>query len=724
MNKRKEKHRVKQPPRAVGTMTGELHMARNGAGFLVDPATGEATWIEREDLGTALVGDTVTIKLKTPAAARPGPRGVRPAERREKSGPEGRVIRIDARAPRSIVGTVVSSGRFTRVQPLSPTYRQEFLVPDTHGAQVNDRVVMRFVRWENPRLAPEGEITDVIGPADDPSLDTLSVMKQYELPEAFPAKVVAEAERVGVIPAQAAARDRLDLRKKFIFTCDPESARDYDDALSLETDRDGNRVLGVHIADVSHFVTPGSALDREAYRRSTSVYLVDKVVPMLPEQLSNGVCSLVPDEDRYAFSAFLTFDAKGNCVARKFAKSVIRSKARFAYEQVMDLISSAERRPSSAGSAVPTGRPAPKLKPAEKKTLLAIHELAQQLRRNRFAAGALDMEVPEAEIRLDAKGMMTGIEVRPYDASHQMIEECMVAANEAVAKELWTRGVKILARLHESPDPDKLEELRGNLAKLGISCGDLSYQGNLAKFLDRIKGTPLEGVLSVMVLRSMKRALYSAKDIGHFGLAKKFYAHFTSPIRRYPDLVLHRQLASWIAGKGGRLDLGWLNAAALHCSEREQVADDAERALDEIKKYRYLQQVLAEGRPENCFDAVVAKCTRYGLFVDLPGLAVGGMVHVSKLSDAYVRWNDYDETLEGGGRVWQVGTPLKVAVESVDFDRRLVDFVPVSGRPAAAKKPGGTKKPGAARRPGAKKKGEEHAKTDPCARAGGRRRAR
>ncbi|MDO5317131.1 MAG: VacB/RNase II family 3'-5' exoribonuclease [bacterium] len=577
---------------------------------------------------------------------------------------------------------MVSLGRFTRVQPLSPTYRQEFLVPDAHGAKLNDRVVMKFVRWENPRLAPEGEVTDVIGPADDPSLDTLSVMKQYELPEEFPPKVIAEAERVGVIPetpaktargAKSPLDGRLDLRRKFIFTCDPETARDYDDALSLEMDKSGNRVLGVHIADVSHFVTPGSALDREAYKRSTSVYLVDKVVPMLPEQLSNGVCSLVPNEDRYAFSAFLTFDAKGNCIARSFAKSVIRSKARFTYEQVMTELKGEKIRG---------------LKPVERRTILAIHELAQQLRKNRFADGALDMEVPEAEIKIDEKGMMTGIEVRPYDESHQMIEECMVAANEAVAKELWTRGVKILARLHESPDPDKLEELRGNLAKLGISCGDLSYQKNLAKFLKKIKGSPLEGVLSVMVLRSMKRALYSAKEIGHFGLAKKFYAHFTSPIRRYPDLVLHRQLASWIAGKGGRLDLGWLNAAALHCSEREQVADDAERSLDEIKKYRYLQQILEE-RKGTSFEAVISKCTRYGVFVDLPDLAVGGMVHVSNLSDAYLRWNDFDETLEGGGKTWSVGQRLRVCVEKVDFDRRLVDFVPASSRGGALLKRGG-----------------------------------
>ena len=634
-------------------MTGRLRVARNGAGFLVDPETDKAVWIEERDLGTALPDDTVTIKLKG-------------------AGDEGVLLRIEERVPRSIVGTVTAVGRFTRVQPLNPAYRQEFTVSDAKSARVGDRVVMRLVRWENRHLAPEGEITDVIGPKDDPSLDTLAVMKQYDLPESFPRGVLDAAEHVSARLAEPGKR--LDLRRKFIFTCDPASARDYDDALSIETDKQGNRVLGVHIADVSHFVTPGSALDKEAYRRSTSVYLVDKVIPMLPEQLSNGVCSLVPGQDRLAFSAFLTFDAKGNCVARRFAKSVIRSKARFTYEQVMDVIAGravAPHKPLSPGRAV---APRPPLN--ARKTILAIHELAQQLRRNRFAAGALDMDVPEAQILIDEKGMMTGIEVRPYDESHQLVEECMVAANEAVAKELWTRGVKILARLHEPPDPEKLEELRANLANLGISCGDLNQQKNLARFLKKIKGSPLEGTLSVMVLRAMKRALYSAEQIGHFGLAKKFYAHFTSPIRRYPDLVLHRQLASWITGGGGRLDLGWLKRAAQNASEREQVADEAERALDEIKKYRYLEEDLRTRG--TVFDAVISKCTRYGLFVDLPQLAVGGMVHISKLADDFVRFDEFHETLAGGGKTWAVGGKLKVRVEKVDFDRRQIDFVPVA----------------------------------------------
>ena len=255
-----------------------------------------------------------------------------------------------------------------------------------------------------------------------------------------------------------------------------------------------------------------------------------------------------------------------------------------------------------------------------------------------------------------------------------MVEECMVAANEAVAKELWTRGTKILARLHEPPAQDKLEELRARLGALGVSCGDLSHGRNLANFLKKIKGHPLEGTISVMVLRSMKRALYSSEMIGHYGLAKKYYAHFTSPIRRYPDLVLHRQLSAHLAGKGGRLDKKYLAAAAEHTSQREQLADDAERTLTEIKKLRYL-----DGCPDT-FEAVIGKCTKFGVFVDLPVLAQGGMVHISKLSDRYVRYDESQDCLTDGVKTWKTGDRLEVRVETVDYKQRWVDFAPVRHR--------------------------------------------
>jgi ribonuclease R len=648
MNKRKEKIKKNQPIEKKNTMTGELHIARNGAGFLINPDNDEAIWIEERDLGTSLPGDTVTIRISPPSRYS------------TKSGLSGRILRIDERHERSIVGTVASIGRFTRVKPLNPAYRQDFVVPSANGAKVNDRVMMRLVRWTNPRIAPEGEITGIIGPADDPSLDTLSVMKQYDLPESFPQAVIDEAERTVVTPEDL--KGRLDLRKTYIFTCDPESARDYDDALSISKDKQGRVVLGVHIADVSHYVKSGSALDREAYKRSTSVYLVDKVIPMLPEQLSNGLCSLVPNEDRLAFSVFMTYDKKGNCVERKFAKSVIKSKDRFTYEQVMAII------------AKGTGRD------RKERTILAVNELAQLLKRNRFANGALDMDVPEATIKLDESGRMTGIEIRPYDESHQMIEECMVAANEAVATELWTKGIKIPARLHEPPAPEKLEELRMSFEDLGIKCGDLSQPKILGAFLKKIKKSPLVGMLSVMVLKSMKRALYSPEAIGHFGLAKKFYAHFTSPIRRYPDLVLHRQLAGYLTQgkKGAVLDIKWLLAQTAHSSECEQTADEAERMLCEIKKYRYLQQILSErNESANRFKAVVGKCTGYGLFVDIQELAIGGMVHISTLSDKFVRFDPVMETLSDSRTTWEVGTIIDVRVSKVDFDGRKLDFEPI-----------------------------------------------
>ena len=624
-------------------MTGPLRMVRNGAGNVTDRETGKFIWVESEDLGTALPGDIVTLRLY-----------------RSEGESKGKVIKIVERSPRDIVGTLMSTGKFLYVVPLNPVYRKDFYVPATNGAKPGDRVVVHFTGWENRYVAPEGEIVDVIGPADQPSLDTLVVMKQFDLPEAFPAEVIDEAEKV----SQRLTRpgNREDVRSKYIITVDPATARDFDDAVSMETDAQGNRVLGVHIADVSHFVRPNSPLDIEARQRGTSVYLVDKVIPMLPEQLSNGVCSLRPDEDRMTFSAFMTFDASGRMIARRFAKTRIRSKLRLNYEQAMAIIA----------DKVPDGLA---VVPSEARKLLKeTWQLASQMRARRFSMAALDLEVPEVEVVLDENARMTGMLIRPYDESHQLIEECMVAANEAVATELWTRGIKILARLHEPPDEEKLEELQANLAMLGFHPGNLSDPKNLAQFLKDTQDHPLRYHAHTMVLRSMKRACYSAEKIGHFGLAKDFYAHFTSPIRRYPDLVLHRQLADFLDGKGGKLPQNYLVQTAFLATEREQVADDASRQLIEIKKFRFLQQQIDEKKLIE-YRAVVAKCTNYGLFIDIPDLAMGGMIHISNLSKQFVRFNPANESLSAGSTIYRVGTVLQVHVATVDFNQRRADYV-------------------------------------------------
>ena len=643
---------------AADLVTGKLVLVRSGVGFVTDNTTGESVRVESDDIRTALPGDTVTVRKATGRDRKP----------------TGRIIRIVARGGRDIVGTLATTGRFLYVIPFDPVYRRDIVVPEACGAQIGDRVVVRFLDWENQHVAPEGEIIDVIGPADRPSLDTEVVIRQYSLPRDFPVEVTRDAETVAQRLSQPG--ERLDLREDtYILTIDPATARDFDDALSLARDAQGRRVLGVHIADVGHFVRPGSALDREAAERTTSVYLVDKVIPMLPEQLSNGVCSLRPGEDRLCFSAFLTFEADGRMSGRRFAKTLIRSRLRLTYEQALEAI---ENRPVT-GAAVP---------PEALRLIRDTHALAQQLRRSRMRAGALDLEVPECEILLDADARMTGVKLRPNDVSHQMIEECMVAANEAVATELKSRGIPILSRLHEPPDPLKIDELTAALAQLGFQPGDLTDPRTLSRFLSSTIDHPLRNSAHSLVLRSMKRAVYSAENAGHFGLAKRYYSHFTSPIRRYPDLVLHRQLADYLSRKPqrSRIDLAYLKTTATTCTEREQLADDASRSLIETKKYRFLQQQLDEGRLL-VYDAVVTRVANFGLFVDVTDLQLGGLVHIGTLSESFVRYDRARECLEVEGRCYQLSGRVRVRVAKVDFTQRHADFVLVHDAEGQAERP-------------------------------------
>ncbi len=622
-------------------------MLRNGAGSIVKPETGQTIYIEPGDLGTALNGDIVSVSFY-----------------KRDGEVKGRVKKVEKRSSRDIVGTFHPAGKHGYVVPLNPIYKHEFFVPSANGAKAGDRVVMRLVNWRNPAATPEGAVVDVIGPSDLPSLDTLTIMRQFNLPETFPDEVLAEAETVAAKLENPG--DRLDLRNKFIFTIDPETARDFDDAISLEHDKDGNRVLGVHIADVSFFVEPDSALDREARGRGTSVYLVDKVIPMLPEQLSNGICSLRPGEDRLTFSVFMTFDAEGRMIARSFARSVIRSRLRLTYEEAMSII-----------KRLPLPPRVGRLPGGTTSLLQSCAELAALLRKRRFAGGALDLEVPEVEIVLDGESRMTGLTTRIYDESHQMIEEFMVSANEAVATELQSRGIDILSRLHEPPAPDRLEECTMQLVKLGFRPGNLSERRNMAAFLRSTAVHPLRSHVHMLLLRSMKRALYSAQDSGHFGLAKAHYAHFTSPIRRYPDLVLHRQLAKYLLRpNAAKLPAAYLQETADMVNESEFNADDASRQLVEIKKFRFLQQQL-DSRNPLCYDAVVVKCTSFGAFIDIPALAMGGMIHVSQLCNAYLRFDAKRGTLGAGRKIFGPGTKLKVFVSEVDFNQRRADFIPL-----------------------------------------------
>ena len=637
----------------AGVMSGTLRVTRSGAGIVTDEATGRQVFVEERDVGRAIQGDRVTVAFR----------------KGDRTDPVGVIRSIDAEAVRDVVGTVRRVGGALLVSPLNPIYKSDFEVRgEARGAKPGDRVVVRVRRTgqgREERLA--AEILEVIGPEDKPSLDTVAILRQYDLPEAFPEAVMAESEQVARLLHEPG--ERLDLRDRFILTIDPASARDFDDAISLEHDAEGRRVLGVHIADVSHFVRPGSALDKEAYRRGTSVYLVDKVVPMLPEQLSNGVCSLMPGEDRLTFSVFITYDAQGRTVGVRFAKSIIRSKQRLSYEEAIALL---EGRPTE----IVCGPLDPRTAPMLKETL----GLTRQLKKIRERNAALEMASQEVEIELDAEGRMVGIHAASNDESHQLIECCMVAANEAVARELLTHQVAVISRLHEAPDDDKIAKLEVELRKLGIRPRNLREPKELAALLHDTADHPLKYHIHMLVLRSLKRALYSAKQHGHFGLALTYYSHFTSPIRRYPDLVMHRQLADYLTpgGHGGRLDQGWLDRAAAHATEREQIADEAERALTEIKKYRFLQQQLDERKPQT-YDAVVTAVKPFGFFVDVIDLQLTGLVHIAGLSKQYVVFNQASESLCAGKLTIKAGMSLKVYVARVDFPLRRLDFAYVQG---------------------------------------------
>ena len=640
---------------AADLVTGRIEMKRSGDGYLTNLEGPLDVRVGRADLGTALPGDLVTVRLEPHAPELPEwQRG-------------GKVIEILERAKRVIVGTLRSTGRFLYVVPLDPCYQQDFYVPDAQGAQVNDRVVIQFANWENRHVNPEAEIIEVIGPADNPSLDTLAVIRHHSLRDTFPEEVMREASlSAGRMNAPG---QRLDLRDTFIFTVDPATAKDFDDALSLERDGQGQRVLGVHIADVSHFVTLGGALDREAVERGNSVYLPDKVLPMLPEELSNGMCSLKPGQDRMAFSVFMTFDGQGRCVAARFGKSLIRSRLRLTYEQALRVLETPDgmkcREPGVPAEAVPL--------------LREICELALQMRGRRMAQFALDIDMPENNIVIGPNGMIVDIKPVVNDLSHQIIEECMVAANEAVGREIANRGWALLHRLHEPPADDKINDLIVDLREMGYQPGDLRHRRNLMEFLQRIKDTPLAHSAQMAVLRSMKRAVYSATEAGHFGLAKKFYSHFTSPIRRYPDLVVHRILAALLDGQRHPYGGDELKRLALHCSETEQTAQEAERELAEIKKYRFLAQQL-EQHKARVYGAVVVKATNFGLFVELDDLSIQGLVHVSALSENFVHYDPALRALRVGKDVYKVGTRMKVFVTRVNFDKRKLDFAVENGR--------------------------------------------
>jgi len=665
-------------PAEADLVAGKLSIHQAGYGFLTPEKSGEPdVFVAAENVGVAMHGDRVVVRISRDAP-----------HDRIKGRREGRVIRILERAHDTIVGTLQRSRNFYYVVPDDPRFVHDIYVhpdrdqqPET-SANVDDKVVVRLDAWESRHVNPEGEIIEVLGPASMPGIDMVSIIRKYHLTAEFPKDVLDQAERIPEKIDSRQVEGREDLRKEFIITIDPDDARDFDDAIQVEKTNSGWR-LGVHIADVAAYVGPGSALDREARRRGNSVYLPDRVIPMLPERLSNGVCSLNPGVDRLTHSVFIHFDKNGTVKSARFARSVIRSAHRLTYKQAYSILKSS---------------PGDKL--AER--LHLSWELAALLRRKRFEHGALDLDFPEVKVWVDKDGRPVRLERVENDESHQLIEEFMLAANEAVARELKKRAIPTIYRVHENPDPEKLAEYREFALSFNYRVGDLTHRGELQRLLASTQGKPEEQALKIALLKSLKRARYSPQPLGHYGLAKTNYLHFTSPIRRYADLVVHRGLArngtalpsapSRNIGRRSRSDTPYhpnvaeIASIAEHLSTTERTAADAEIDAAQMKKLEFFQRQLDQRNPQ-IFRAAIIDVRNYGLMVELPDALITGLIHVSSLTDDFYLFEQARRQLIGrrSRKRFSVGDELSVFVARVDAFKRQVDFAiaPASHKPKA-----------------------------------------
>ena len=650
-------------PREADLIPGRIRMNRAGKGFLQpdDPTIKEIA-IPESATGTAMHDDRVLVRREVKA------QGLRHRGGAENS---GTVIRVLERKRSRIVGTLQRSRQFLYVVPDDPRMPHDIYVPEPRDvgrpAQIGDKVVVELQEWASRETNPEGEIIEVLGAPDEEGVDMLSVLRQYNLPLHFPKNVLQEARAIGseVRPEEAAGR--VDCRSHQAVTIDPDDAKDFDDAICLERVSPGQWRLWVHIADVSHYVKPGTALDDEARRRGNSTYLVDRVIPMLPEALSNELCSLKPNVDRLSKCVEFLLADDGRVLGTKFYAAVIHSQRRFSYQQVFDLL---QRAPAD---------------PIEQ-MLHHAHELTQRIRRQRFRAGSLELDFPETKIRLDERGKIARIEKVVNDVSHQLIEECMLLANEAVAGRLMAQNMKAIYRIHEVPDEKRLTEYREEVLSHNVPCGNLANRLEVQKLLHKLGTIPIGQALKIGFLKSLMRARYAMEPLGHYGLAKKRYTHFTSPIRRYADLVVHRALFESSHGRTHSL-----KETADHISDTERNSADAERDSKDVKLFAFLRAQLESGQPIR-YAALVTDVRNMGFFVDVPDLSMSGLVPLSTMEDDFYIFDPARNHLIGRRtrRIIRLGDKVEVQIAKVNSFKKQVDFRLTNARgvrPAAQGRP-------------------------------------
>ena len=631
---------------------GKFQANVRGFGFITPEEGGDDVFVPEENVCGAFHGDEVEYII----TGNPG------GKRRE-----GKVVKILSHSVVTVVGLYEKNRNFGFVRPDNQRVLSDIYIPEGRemGAMTGHKVVAELTSYGGERMKPEGKVVEILGHINDPGTDILSIVKDFGLPTEFPERVLNQAVRVGKEVSEADCAGRADLREWQMVTIDGEDAKDLDDAVSLVREGENYR-LGVHIADVANYVQEYSALDREALKRGTSVYLADRVIPMLPHKLSNGICSLNAGEDRLALSCIMTVDPSGDVIDHEIAETVIRVDRRMSYTGVAKMLAGDEQTLAENEEFVPMIR--------------LMHELSGLIRKRRGKRGSIDFDLPETKVDLDENGRP--VDIRPYDRNPatKIIEDFMLLANETVAEEYFWREVPFLYRTHEPPEEEKIRQLSTFINNFGyhIHARNEVRPMEIQKLLAKADGTPEGDLISRLTLRSMKRAAYTTENTGHFGLAAKYYTHFTSPIRRYPDLQIHRIIKENLRGRLNeeRIDhyRKILPEAAAQCSMKERAADEAEREVIKLKKAEFMKDRIGEE-----YEGVISGVTKWGIYVELPN-TVEGLVHVSDMWDDHYDFVEQRYEMIGGhtGKTYKLGQTVKVRVTGADRLMRTVNFELIS----------------------------------------------
>jgi len=625
-----------------GYITGTVDMTRSGYGYIVTEDLEEDVFVAERYLRSALHGDKVKVLL---FAKRKGAR------------PEGEVVEVLERAKTSFVGTIEILPNFAFLVPDNKNMPFDLFVPinKLNGAKQGQKAVAKVVDWNPKSKNPVAEIIKVLG---DPGLhetEIHAILAEFELPYDFPKEVEIEAEKIIGNITETDIEERRDFRKIPTFTIDPADAKDFDDALSLQKLPNGNWEVGVHIADVTHYVKPGTLLESEAKERATSVYLVDRVVPMLPEKLSNNLCSLNQGVDKLTYSAVFELDEKANVLNDWFGKTIINSDKRFSYAEAQQVIDTGD------GDL--------------KEEVLELNLLAQKLRKKRFSAGAISFEKAEVKFELDEKGKPLGIRFTEHGTANELVEEFMLLANKKVAEYVGKilKKSPFVYRIHDRPDPDRINSFSSFITRFGYKLNS-GENGPLPKSINKILsstvGTKEQNIIENLAMRAMAKAIYSTDNIGHYGLAFKYYTHFTSPIRRYPDMMVHRLLSAYLAGETPEKK-GFYEKLCEHSSKMERLAMEAERASIKYKQVEYMSENLGK-----TFEGVISGVTEWGIYVEITENLCEGMIHIRELGEDYFEYDEENYRIKGRvtGKVFTLGDPISIEVVKADIDKKQLDF--------------------------------------------------